>query len=63
MIRAYSERGHLGLPEYVFFEKSIFLKKIDFLTGGSRLSEGDHWYISSKWRDWTSVDIIKQKIK
>jgi len=33
MIRTYSERGHLGLPEYVFFEKSIFLKTIDFLTG------------------------------
>ncbi len=33
LIRTYSERGHLGLPEYVFFEKSIFFEK-------NRLSDG-----------------------
>ncbi len=33
MIRTYSERRHLGLQEYVVFEKSNFLKKIDFLRG------------------------------
>jgi len=33
MIHTYSEREHLGLPEYVFFEK------IDFLMEGSPLIE------------------------
>ncbi len=37
MNRTYSERGHLGLPEYVFFEKLNFFEKIDFLWGELRL--------------------------
>ncbi len=39
MIHTYSEREHLGLPEYVFFEKLNFFEKIDFLMEGSPLIE------------------------
>ncbi len=37
IIYIYSERGHSGLQDYVFFEKSNFLRKIDFRSGGSPL--------------------------
>ncbi len=39
MVYTYSERGHSGLQDYVLFEKSNFLRKIDFRRGGSPLSK------------------------
>jgi hypothetical protein len=40
MVYTYSERGHSGLQDYVLFEKSNFLRKIDFRRGASPLNKG-----------------------
>jgi hypothetical protein len=39
MFYTYSERGHSGLQEYAVFEKLNFFEKIDFLSGGSPLTD------------------------
>jgi hypothetical protein len=71
----YSEKGHLGLQEYVVFEKSNFLRKIDFLWGGSPLSarveeltmSSGHFHGSArtiqrrmKWRRYKMTIIISK---